>query len=89
MTFRFKKEAWDKAHDFDTSYAFITPWLNQQSKWVSFNKKATQIIEHPGHLEVRVAKWYIDINHPKYGDACQDRFDICRELQKKYEESNK
>ena len=87
--FKIEKKAHDKAMDYDTSYAILTPFFNQKSKWVTFNKKATRITETQDCLEVVINGWYLDINHPKYGNACQLRYDVMVELNKQYLDNEK
>ena len=60
QTYLFSKQSRDEVYDHDTSYCFR---LRRGKGWLHLNKKATELIEHDDHFELRLADWYININH--------------------------
>ena len=82
QTYLFSKQSRDEVYDHDTSYCFR---LRRGKGWLHLNKKATELIEHDDHFELRLADWYININHSgKFISQRIIRQEQCQELQEWY-----
>ena len=82
QTYLFSKETRDEHFDTDTSYAFR---LRIGRGWLHLNKKATKLIEHDDHLEVKLADWYINVGDKFIGETVV-RQERCNDLQEEYYE---
>ncbi len=78
-TYLFSKESRDEVYDHDTSYCFRL----RRKGWIHLNKKATKLIEHDDHYEVKLADWYINIGD-KFITETIARQDKCKDLQDYY-----
>ena len=58
QTYLFSKQSRDQVYEQETSYCFK---LRRGKGWLHLNRKATELIEHDDHFEVRLADWYINI----------------------------
>ena len=79
-TYRFSKQSRDQVYEHDTSYCFK---LRRGKGWLHLNRKATELIEHDDHFEVRLADWYINIGD-KFISQTIIRQEQCHELQEWY-----
>ena len=79
-TYRFSKQSRDQVYEHDTSYCFK---LRRGKGWMHLNRKATELIEHDDHFEVRLADWYINIGD-KFISQTIIRQEQCQELQEWY-----
>ena len=79
-TYRFSKQSRDQVYEHDTSYCFK---LRRGKGWLHLNRKATELIEHDDHFEVRLADWYINIGD-KFISQTIIRQEQCQELQEWY-----
>ena len=80
MTYLFSKQSRDEAYEHDTSYCFK---LRRGKGWLHLNRKATKLIEHDDHFEVKLADWYINIGD-KFISQTIIRQEQCQELQEWY-----
>ena len=79
-TYLFSKTTRDEHYDTDTSYAFR---LRVGRGWLHLNKKATELIEHDDHLEIKLADWYINVGDKFIADTVI-RQERCNDLQEFY-----
>ena len=80
QTYLFSKQSRDEAYEHDTSYCFK---LRRGKGWMHLNRKATELIEHDAHYEVRLADWYINVGD-KFISQTIIRQEQCQELQEWY-----
>ena len=52
QTYLFSKQSRDEVYDHDTSYCFR---LRRGKGWLHLNKKATELIEHDDHFELKTS----------------------------------
>ena len=76
----FSKQSRDQVYEQETSYCFK---LRRGKGWLHLNRKATELIEHDDHFEVRLADWYINIGD-KFISQTIIRQEQCQELQEWY-----
>ena len=79
QTYLFSKESREEIYDYDTAYCFRL----RRKGWIHLNKKATKLIEHDDHFEVKLADWYINIGD-KFITETIARQDKCKDLQDYY-----
>tara|TARA_R100000773_G_scaffold319_3_gene575 strand:+ start:213 stop:482 length:270 start_codon:yes stop_codon:yes gene_type:complete len=79
-TYLFSKDSREEVYDLDTSYCFK---LRRGKGWIHLNKKATKLVEHDDHYEVKLAEWYINIGD-KFITQTIIRQEQCQELQDHY-----
>ena len=80
MTYLFSKQSRDQVYEQETSYCFK---LRRGKGWLHLNRKATELLEHDDHYEVRLADWYINIGD-KFISQTIIRQEQCQELQEWY-----
>ena len=80
QTYLFSKQSRDEAYEHETSYCFK---LRMGKGWMHLNRKATELIEHDDHYEVRLADWYINVGD-KFISQTIIRQEQCQELQEWY-----
>jgi len=76
----FSKQSRDEVYEQETSYCFK---LRRGKGWLHLNRKATELLEHDDHYEVRLADWYINIGD-KFISQTIIRQEQCQELQEWY-----
>lgn len=79
-TYLFSKDSREEVYDLDTSYCFK---LRRGKGWIHLNKKATKLVEHDDHYEVKLAEWYINIGD-KFITQTIIRQEQCQELEDHY-----
>ncbi len=79
-TYLFSKDSREEVYDLDTSYCFK---LRRGKGWMHLNKKATKLVEHDDHYEVKLAEWYINIGD-KFITQTIIRQEQCQELEDHY-----
>ena len=79
-TYLFSKDSREEVYDLDTSYCFK---LRRGKGWIHLNKKATKLVEHDDHYEVKLAEWYINTG-VKFITQTIIRQEQCQELQDHY-----
>ena len=80
QTYLFSKQSRDQVYEQETSYCFK---LRRGKGWLHLNRKATELLEHDDHYEVRLADWYINIGD-KFISQTIIRQEQCQELQEWY-----
>ena len=79
-TYLFSKDSREEVYDLDTSYCFK---LRRGKGWMHLNKKATKLVEHDDHYEVKLAEQYINIGD-KFITQTIIRQEQCQELEDHY-----
>ena len=80
QTYLFSKQSRDQVYEHDTSYCFK---LRRGKGWLHLNRKATELMEHDDHYEVRLADWYINVGN-KFISQTIIRQEQCQELHEWY-----
>jgi hypothetical protein len=80
QTYLFSERSRDEVYEHETSYCFK---LRRGKGWLHLNRKATELLEHDDHYEVRLADWYINIGD-KFISQTIIRQEQCQELQEWY-----